>query len=244
MYRRLEGTRIIETLQRLEQRIEERFPGSGLGRVSGELLAVANESLARAAYLARPNLALRVGTWALIAVIVYIGVQALLHLNLAMRWPDVAGFLQSSQAIQNVVFLGVAVLFLANAETRIKRHRALSALHELRSIAHIVDMHQLTKDPDQFLAGSGATGSSPRRTMTPFELSRYLDYCTELLSLTGKVASLYVQDFQDPVALDAVNDIENLTTGLSRKIWQKIVILDALNARHQTSDIRRQTTDV
>jgi len=88
MYRRLEGTRIIETLQRLEQRIEERFPGSGLGRVSGELLAVANESLARAAYLARPNLALRVGTWALIAVIVYIGLQALLHLNLAMRWPD------------------------------------------------------------------------------------------------------------------------------------------------------------
>ena len=71
--------------------------------------------------------------------------------------------------------------------------------------------------------------------MTPFELSRYLDYCTELLSLTGKVASLYVQDFQDPVALDAVNDIENLTTGLSRKIWQKIMILDALNARRQTS---------
>src|SRR5207249_1586436 len=138
----------------------------------------------------RPNLALRVGAWALIAVIVYIGVQALLHLNLAMRWPDVAGFLQSSQAIQNVVFLGVAVLFLANAETRIKRHRAHSALHELRSIAHIVDMHQLTKDPDQFLAGSGATGSSPRRTMTPFELSRYLDYCTELLSLLGKPLAL------------------------------------------------------
>src|SRR5881396_1430452 len=213
MYRRLEGTRIIETLQRLEQRIEERFPGSGLGRVSGELLAVANESLAR------PNLALRVGTWALIAVIVYIGVQALLHLNLAMRWPDVAGFLQSSQAIQNVVFLGVAVLFLANAETRIKRHRALSALHELRSIAHIVDMHQLTKDPDQFLA---------QGTMTRFELSRYLDYCSELLSLTSKVAALYVQDSQDPVLLDAVNDVETLTTGLSRKIWQKIMILDTL----------------
>src|SRR5216117_3304341 len=140
MYRRLEGTRIIETLQRLEQRIEERFPGSGLGRVSGELLAVANESLARAAYLARPNLSLRIGMWASIAVIVYIGVQALLHLNLAMQWKDFAGFLQSSQAIQNVVFLGVAVLFLANVETRIKRRRALAALHELRSIAHIVEI--------------------------------------------------------------------------------------------------------
>src|SRR5947208_4716281 len=226
MYRRLEGTRIIETLQRLEQGIEERFPGSGLGRVSGELLAVANESLARAAYLARPNLAVRVGTWALIAVIVYIGVQALLHLNLAMRWPDVAGFLQSSQAIQNLVFLGIAVLFLANVETHIRRRRTLSAIHELRSIAHIVDMHQLTKDPDQVLAEGAATASSPHRPMTRFELSRYLDYCAELLSLTSKVAALYVQDFQDPVVLEAVNDVETLTTGLSSKIWQKIMILD------------------
>src|SRR5437867_11345571 len=113
MYRRLEGPRIIETLQRLEQRVEERFPGSGLGRVTGELLAVANESLARATDLARPNRSLRIGAWALIAVIVYIGAQALLHLNLSLKWQDFAAFLQSSQAIQNVVFLGVAVLFLA-----------------------------------------------------------------------------------------------------------------------------------
>src|SRR5437763_12898503 len=181
MYRRLEGPRIIETLQRLEQRVEERFPGSGLGRVSGELLAVANESLARAAYLARPNLALRVGTWALIAVIVYIGVQALLHLNLAMRWQDFAGFLQSSQAIQNVVFLGIAVLFLANVETRIKRRRVLSAIHELRSLANIVAMHQLTNDPDQSPAGSAPTASSPRPSWTPSKVSPYYADCTELL---------------------------------------------------------------
>jgi hypothetical protein len=42
------------------------------------------------------------------------------------------------------------------------------------------------------------------------------------------VAALYVQDSQDPVLLDAVNDVETLTTGLSRKIWQKIMILDTL----------------
>lgn len=61
--------------------------------------------------------------------------------------------------------------------------------------------------------------------MSDFELSRYLDYCSELLSLTGKVAALYVQDFQDPVVLAAVNEIEELTTGLSRKIWQKLMVL-------------------
>ena len=62
--------------------------------------------------------------------------------------------------------------------------------------------------------------------MTDFELSRYLNYCSEMLSLIGKVAALYVQRFDDPVALSAVNEMEDLTTGLSRKIWQKIMILN------------------
>jgi len=40
--------------------------------------------------------------------------------------------------------------------------------------------------------------------MTPFELGRYLDYCSEMLSLTGKVAALYAQDLDDPVVVEAV----------------------------------------
>jgi len=226
LYRRLDGTHIVETLRRLEHRIGERFPGSGLSRVCADLLAAATESMARVAIFRRPNLPLRVGSWALIGAIAFTVLEALVHLPLALRWEEFAVFLQSSQAIQNVVFLGLAVLFLANVETRIRRRRTLAAIHELRSIAHIVDMHQLTKDPDQVVADGSATRSSPERTMTRFELSRYLDYCAELLALTSKVAALYVQDFQDPVVLEAVNDVEALSTGLSSKIWQKIMILD------------------
>ena len=226
MYRRLDGTHIVETLRRLERRIGERFPGSGLSRVRAELLAAATESMARVAIFRRPNIPLRVGSWALIGAIAFTVLEAAVHLPFAPRWEEFAVFLQSSQAIQNVVFLGIAVLFLANVETRIRRHRTLAAIHELRSIAHIVDMHQLTKDPDQVVADGSVTPSSPERAMTRFELSRYLDYCAELLALTSKVAALYVQDFQDPVVLEAVNDVEELTTGLSSKIWQKIMILD------------------
>ncbi|HMC18800.1 MAG TPA: hypothetical protein VKH16_06225 [Gemmatimonadales bacterium] len=226
MYRRLDGTHIVETLRRLEHRIGERFPDSGLSRVCADLLAAAMESMTRLALLRRPNVPLRVGSWALIGAIAFMVLEALVHLPLAPRWEEFATFLQTSQAIQNVVFLGLAVLFLANVETRIRRRRTLAAIHELRSIAHIVDMHQLTKDPDQVVADGSATPSSPERTMTRFELSRYLDYCAELLALTSKVAALYVQDFQDPVVLEAVNDVETLTTGLSSKIWQKIMILD------------------
>jgi len=94
----------------------------------------------------------------------------------------------------------------------------------------IVDMHQLTKDPDNVLARGPDTASSPKRTLTAFELTRYLDYCTELLAIISKVAALYVQQFDDPVTLSAVNDVEELTNGLSRKIWQKIMILDRIVA--------------
>ena len=87
-------------------------------------------------------------------------------------------------------------------------------------------MHQLTKDPEVVLSGGPSTKSSPKRTMTTFEMSRYLDYCSEMLSLIGKVAALYVQRFEDPVALSAVDQIEDLTTGLSRKVWQKITLIN------------------
>jgi hypothetical protein len=62
--------------------------------------------------------------------------------------------------------------------------------------------------------------------MGEFELMRYLDYCSEMLALTGKLAALYMQDMRDPVIIEAVNEIEDLTTSLSRKIWQKIMILN------------------
>jgi hypothetical protein len=124
-----------------------------------------------------------------------------------------------------VVFVGIAIWFLATLETRLKRRRALAALHELRSLAHVVDMHQLTKDPEQAGHQLVDTPSSPKRPLSRPELARYLDYCTEILALTGKVAALYAQHLQDGVVLAAVNEVEGLTTGIARKIWQKIAIV-------------------
>ena len=119
--------------------------------------------------------------------------------------------------------------------SRVKRRRALKAIHELRALAHIIDMHQLTKDPERVMSPGGETASSPKRKMKPFALGRYLDYCSEMLSIVGKIAALYVQNFDDNVVLASVNEVEALTTGLSRKIWQKIMILH--------SPIQRSPTD-
>ena len=44
--------------------------------------------------------------------------------------------------------------------------------------------------------------------------------------MVGKTAALCAEESRDAVVLDTVSTIENLTTGMSRKIWQKITILN------------------
>ena len=47
-----------------------------------------------------------------------------------------------------------------------------------------------------------------------------------MLALVAKVAALYAEGLADPVVLDAVDDLEDLTAGLISKIWQKLVMMD------------------
>ena len=58
---------------------------------------------------------------------------------------------------------GRALFFLVSIQARLKRRRALAALHELRTIIHVIDMHQLTKDPSTAVSVGGKTPSSPAR---------------------------------------------------------------------------------
>ena len=52
-----------------------------------------------------------------------------------------------------------------------------------------------------------------------------------MLAIISKIAAIYVQKYDDNVTLAAVNEIEILTSGLSRKLWQKIGILDRISLR-------------
>ncbi|MCM3901817.1 MAG: hypothetical protein ND866_08940 [Pyrinomonadaceae bacterium] len=228
MYRSLDPEKIIGTIEQLSSRIDARFPDSGLGRVCKELLTIALESQERSAWIAKPQKSLRVMVGVLIALMVAVLVLVLANSTLPANRFDFVVLLQASEAGINVfIVLGAAILFLVTSEVRIKRSRALKAIHELRALAHVVDMHQLTKDPERFVTRQSATTPSPARQLTPNQIAKYLDYCSEMLSLIGKLAALYVQKFDDPVALAAVNEVEDLTTGLSRKIWQKIMVFNS-----------------
>lgn len=234
-FRTLDATHIIGTIERLSQRIEERFPGAGLSGVGRELVSLARECAREAEVLGRPNWPVRLAVATSIVLMGAVVVAAVAGVVQRLSAPtEVTGLFEFVQGVEagvnDVVFLGIAIFFLTSIEGRLKRRRALRRIHQLRSIAHIVDMHQLTKDPEFLLNPRPDTASSPTRTMSRTELGRYLDYCSELLSLTGKLGALFVQHLDDGVVLQAVNEIEDLTSGLSRKIWQKITLLETIPA--------------
>jgi hypothetical protein len=240
MYRRLDGKQIVATLDLLCQRIRERFPESGLYRVSLEMLEVAREAQSNVAFLRRPYWPVRLAAVTFVTLLVgtlAAALYAAFGLLVTAQTQQVtfaeglSETLQGVEALVNdIVFIGIGIWFVMTIETRLKRKRALRAIHELRSFAHIVDMHQLTKDPERLAPSQSDTASSPARTMSHEQLGRYLDYCTELLSVVSKLSALYVQDMNDPVVLEAVSEVETLSGGMSSKIWQKITLLDRTRA--------------
>jgi hypothetical protein len=232
LYTQLDPSRIIDTVDRLERRIVERFPESGLRKVAAEVSATTRQLVDTAESLGKPHTTLRIVAWLLIVALVVAAVGALAALLTRVAQESAGGFGSVTDIAQGIeatvndaIFLGVAIYFILSWERRTKRRVALYALHQLRSLAHVVDMHQLTKDPDQISHRQPDTASSPVRTMTAEQMGRYLDYCSEMLSLLGKVAALFPQRFDDTGVLEAASDIENLTIGLSRKVWQKISML-------------------
>jgi hypothetical protein len=225
-YRSLDPDRIVATIETLQRRIDERFPNRGLSRLCAELLAVAREDRERASWMHRPNFWIRGGVAVVLAAGAAAAVFALLSLPAFRVEAEAFNALSGIEAVFNIIALvGAAVWFLLNLEAVWRRDAVLADLHELRSLAHVVDMHQLTKDPVRHTRSLPDTASSPASNLTPDELERYLDYCSEMLALTGKLAALYMRDVRDPVIIQTVDEIETLTSSLARKIWQKIMVL-------------------
>jgi hypothetical protein len=226
-FRALSAQHIVATAHALCLRIDERFPQSGLAQVAREVEQVAREAVDVSTWLSRPNYWLRTVGLALSGVLCSIVILAVFALQVDNQLRSFSYWVQSIESLINdLVFFGIAIFFLLSLETRRKRARVISALHVLRSLAHIIDMHQLTKDPDRIAALRPDTASSPKRELSAFELTRYLDYCSELLAIVSKIAALYVQELSDSATVAAASAVEELCVGLSRTIWQKIVILD------------------
>lgn len=222
----LDPEKIMTTIKRLEKRIEDRFPDSSLLKTCKGFIQIADHSQENINYINKPNIPIR----AFALVIILMGIIGLVYsfslVNLGITTFTLVDIVTLAEAtINDLVLLGAAIFFLVTLEVRLKRNKAIQILDQLRGLAHVIDMHQLTKDPVMVGAIKLHTYNSPERTLEKFELQRYLDYCSEMLSLIGKVAALYSQSLPDDVIVGAVNEIESLSSGLSRKVWQKIMLL-------------------
>jgi hypothetical protein len=227
-YRRLDSAEIIATAARLEERIRARFPEAGLSRVAAELVSLAHDLAASARALERPIWWLRAAT----AAVVIAGAAVFIFLGTVVPFNrfsagDASDWVQGIEASINTLLLaGLGLIALLRTEATIKEKRVFRELHGLRSLIHVIDMHQLTKDPNVLKPGYKPTAKSPPRLTKKADLASYLDYCSEMLSITGKIAALFAQSVNDEVVVEAVNDIEALGSNLSRKIWQKITLIE------------------
>lgn len=226
---RLDGVRVHETILRLGERIAARFPERGLGRIPAELAQIAQEVIPGGTGHPRRT---KILAWAgrILALVVILGTVVLFAMAVrdaihhgpdqSFEWVPII-----ESAINDLVFAGLAVFFLQALPERLERTHLLRILHRLCSLAHIVDMHQLTKDPERLRPGFQPSPKSADPALNRDDLEHYLDYCSELLSLIGKVAALCAETSEDSVVLDTISTIETMTTEMAGKIWQKISLL-------------------
>ena len=221
----LDSRHVRTTVVRLEERIEARFPERGIlglvRRLSALIDDVESSAVGISVKLRRTRLQSRAAA-AVVLVATVVAMVLALRDTLADETVSWLPLIEST--INDLVFAALALWFLYSLPERLQRGRSLALLHRLRSLAHVIDMHQLAKDPERF-HGYVRTASSVDPDLTPREMEHYLEYCSEMLSLVGKAAALVAEESRDDVVLDAVGGIETLTTSLSRKIWQKISLL-------------------
>ena len=155
-----------------------RFPGAGLAGVAQDLASPRGAATRNAEALARPS------WWSRLLPVLFCGSLALQRVLSAAGPEDQVTNTEATNLLQT---------FRSRPQRgrlrwRGRRSSSLAcsvgwappsgthALHQLRSPVHVIDMHQLTKDPSLVLGKEHNTVASPKRHMTDFEkqLSRLL----------------------------------------------------------------------
>ncbi|MFM7117640.1 MAG: hypothetical protein ACKO0N_13475, partial [Planctomycetota bacterium] len=120
---KLQPELVEQTIAQLQERIDERFPNSGLGKICAALRGIAKDAERKAAWLGRPLYWLRIVALLLIAVIL----AGLVGQFLLFKWTadesiDWTEAIQGMEAAVNEIFLIAAgIFFMLTLESRYKR---------------------------------------------------------------------------------------------------------------------------
>ncbi len=166
-YRTIDPTKLILTTSKMADRVEEHFPKSGLASVANEVAAVAEGTVARVAEIKKPRLGLRI----LIGIMVLLVISGPLVCSVVLSFRDdmtnLGDFLQATDAgLHMILVLAGGIVFLVGMENRMRRNQALEALSEFRSLAHLVDLHQINKDPVSMMAPNQTMTAAPSAVIT------------------------------------------------------------------------------
>ena len=209
MDRNLDAGKLAVTADALAKWIGVEFPNANLAVVAREVANLTADARRVSWVLARPMYFVRaIVLMIILAALGGVGYHAWFHPKELLKWIDDTKGLG--------IYFMAAAAFLVTLEIRLKRSKALTAIHDLRSLAHIIDMHQLAKDPiiERYRVDPGNDFRE--------KLAAYLHTCTALLNLVSKVGQVYIDHFPDSVATTAVNDFEAVCNGMANKIWAKI----------------------
>ena len=223
MFKNLDIDKVTAAIELLRLRVQERFPTANLLNVCNELKELSNNAKTNIQHLNKPYVYFRIIFSFLIILTIVLITYTIWHISSQDLPSNFQSFIATSEALMNeLVMIGAAFYFIGKFENSLKQKKILYALQELRTIIHVIDLHQLTKDPAPILQNNSE--HSPERALSKSELNSYLDYCSEMLSLTSKVAATYGFNCNDQIVLETIHNIEVLSGTLSNKIWQKITI--------------------
>ena len=102
---KLRSDKIIDTVGLLKKRIEERFPGSGLGRVCSDLEQIAKEADVRVKEIQQDRIGYRLVVFLFVAAVLVFSAVALTKMDISIRTITVAHMLEILDALFNIVFL-------------------------------------------------------------------------------------------------------------------------------------------
>jgi hypothetical protein len=223
------------TARKLVGRIDERFSDCELKRLAQKVEKTVANSRRRLRGPYALGFLVRLVVWPCVFAALGAVGYGIYCLDLKVQVNNGGEFVQGlDSALQVMIMLAAGTWFFLTLGNRLVRNRLLKAVQELRAQVHMIDLLQLDKDPDRLFRKEGEnTATSPQlgKVSTPFLLSRYLDYCSELLSLISKVAALYSEQVKDPVVLAELSEIEKLTNQYRLTIGTKMASISNLSAK-------------
>jgi hypothetical protein len=219
MGRALDADEIMATLTAIGHRIGAEFPSSDLVQSHADLMQLTRQTRANVANVRRTPWFIRLAF--IVAVIVLLILLSLLgKIILGVRatdeLSDLMQGLDSAIVTGNVFTSGIAV-YILSLDTQLRRKRGLVALNEIRDTAHAIDMQEIVQSSNR-AANSKFSGNA---SYANFDACGYLDCCSDMLSICGKLAALYSQAMHDNFIVDTVANIERLTAELSHKMWRR-----------------------